>query len=63
MPSDSTLSLSTHNMKLSDRTIAGGKLVAITKMVSSQKSGVMLKLSSRSQEAETAQVGLKAVGA
>jgi len=60
---DSALSLSTHTMKLSGRTIAGGKVVAIAKMAFSQKSGVTLKLSSRSQQAEAAQLVLNAVGA
>lgn len=60
---DQALSLSTHTMKLSGRTIAGGKVVAIAKMAFSQKSGVTLKLSSRSQQAEAAQLVLNAVGA
>ena len=48
-------------MKLSGRTIAGGKVVALAKMVFSQRSGVTLKLSARSQEGDAAQLVLDAV--
>ena len=48
-------------MKLSGRTIAGGKVVALAKMVFSQRSGVTLKLSARSSDAEAAQLVLDAI--
>jgi len=48
-------------MKLSGRTISGAKVVAMAKMAFSQRSGVTLKLSARSQEPEVAQLVLDAV--
>jgi hypothetical protein len=48
-------------MKLSGRTIAGGKVVALAQMAFSQRSGVTLKLSARSSEVEAAQLVLDAV--
>jgi coatomer subunit gamma len=59
---DSTSSPSTHTMKLSGKTIDGKKVVALAKMAFSQKSGVTLKLSVRSEEAEVAQLVIDAVG-
>ena len=58
---DSPSSSSTHTMKLSGRTIAGEKVVALAKMAFSQRSGVTLKLSARSQEGEAAQLVLDSV--
>ena len=58
---DSPSSPSTHTMKLSGRTIAGGKVVAMAKMAFSQRSGVTLKLSARSQDGSAAQLVLDAV--
>jgi coatomer protein complex subunit gamma len=47
---------------LSGRTIEGGKVVALAKMAFSQRSGVTLKLSARSQDADgAAQLVLDAV--
>ena len=40
----------------------GNKVVALAKMVFSQRSGVTLKLSVRSQEEEAAQLVLSALG-
>jgi hypothetical protein len=48
-------------MKLSGRTISGAKVVAIAKMVFSQRSGVTLKLSARSQDERAAQLVLDAI--
>lgn len=58
---DTPASPSSHTMKLSGRTIAGGKVVALAKMVFSQRSGVTLKLSARSSDAEAAQLVLDAI--
>lgn len=59
---DSATSPSTHTIKLSGRTIEGGKVVALAKMAFSQRSGVTLKLSARSQDADgAAQLVLDAV--
>ena len=49
-------------MKLSGKTIGGKKVVALAKMAFSQKSGVTLKLSVRSEEADVAQLVLDAIG-
>lgn len=49
-------------MKLSGRTIMGSKVVALAKMAFSQKSGVVLKLSARSEDPSTAQAVLDAIG-
>ena len=58
---DSAPSPSTHTIKLSGRTISGSKVVALAKMAFSQRSGVTLKLSARSQEGDAAQLVLDAV--
>jgi len=48
-------------MKLSGRTIAGAKVVALAKMAFSQRSGVTLKLSARSEDGGAAQLVLDAI--
>jgi len=58
---DQPSSPSTHTMKLSGRTVSGAKVVTLAKMAFSQRSGVTLKLSARSQEPEAAQLVLDAV--
>lgn len=58
---DQPSSPSMHTMKLSGRTISGAKVVAMAKMVFSQRSGVTLKLSARSQDEGAAQLVLDAI--
>jgi len=59
---DNPTSATVHTMKLSGQTIAGNKVVALAKMVFSQRSGVTLKLSVRGQEEDAAQLVLSALG-
>jgi coatomer subunit gamma len=59
--SDSAVSPSMHSMKLSGRTISGERVVALARMAFSQRSGVTIKLSSRSQDVDVAQLVLDAV--
>ena len=59
---DSASSPSTHTVKLSGRTIEGGKVVALVKMAFSQRSGVTLQLSARSEDPDgAAQLVLDAI--
>jgi coatomer subunit gamma len=55
------MSSSTHMMKLAGRTIEGEQVVALAKMAFSQRSGVTLKLSARSENAAVAQLALDAI--
>ncbi|KAI9833332.1 MAG: hypothetical protein M1819_003727 [Sarea resinae] len=48
--SDITLSPSTHTLKLYGKTVSGGKVAALVKMVFSTKTGVTTKISVRSEE-------------
>jgi len=59
---DNPISATSHTLKLSGQTIAGNKVVALAKMVFSQRSGVTLKLSVRAGEEEVAQLVLSALG-
>ncbi|EPS42657.1 hypothetical protein H072_3377 [Dactylellina haptotyla CBS 200.50] len=58
---DVPMSTSSHALKLFGKTISGGKVIAMVKMVYSSKSGVTVKITVRSEESGVGQLVVSAV--
>lgn len=59
--SDVTLSNTTHTLKLYGKSVAGGRIAALVKMVFSAKSGVTVKITVRAEEEGLAQALVSSV--